>query len=108
MSETTSNNEQCHPNEVLWCNFVNVHVLLHIPEVNVDMHAHRLQESFLLFRSGNEMTFTAEMGWKKLCLIPSLLLYACSKRTSGDEDEILLYSNQPPVSPPRLDALAVR
>lgn len=37
-----------------------------------------------------------------------MLLYACSKRTSGDEDEILLYSNQPPVSPPRLDALAVR
>lgn len=48
LSEPTSNNEQCYPNEVLWYNFVNISALLHIPEVNVDMHTHRLQESFLL------------------------------------------------------------
>ena len=34
-----------------------------------------------------------------------MLLYECSYRTSGDGDEILLYSNKPPVSPP---SLAVR
>jgi len=82
--EPAGTTEQRHPDEVLCRSFGNVDVLLHIAGVKVDTPAQRLQESFLLCCSVNELTWTAEKPWKKLCLIPSVLLHACSERTSEE------------------------
>lgn len=41
----------------------------------------------------NELTLTAEKGWKVLCLIPSVLLCAHSQRPTGDGEGIFLYSD---------------